>query len=119
MTNEQRRVWLYNQLITNELLMNSKKQPATLSDYDKFYKDETNVKKLYDYVVSYIDLKDKSGAPESLSSFYLKYVCDLDWAKQTKYCPKPMTQKDVFGTSDTPKTISGGVQRGYLKPEDF
>jgi hypothetical protein len=49
-------------------------------------------------------------SPCSLKEFFENYCGDLDWARQTQYFPKQISEKDRFGTSSIPEVIHGGVQ---------
>jgi len=86
MTREQRRVWLYQQLTKKKLLKNNNNKLATFSEYEKFYTNSNDVKQLYNFILSKLQITDSNNQPLTISGFYHDYVCDLPWAKTTQYC---------------------------------
>jgi hypothetical protein len=86
MTSEERRVWLYQELSKRNLLKDDDDNPMEFNDYEKFYNNQDQVKKLHGFVIRKLNITDSDGLPLTISKFYKEYVCDLSWAKKTTYC---------------------------------
>ena len=116
---QQKRVKLYNDFKedaeSNGLLDAFRQKYRDFTSWESLnFKDEQSVKSIYGKALN--DIIN----PCSLNDFYKVFCCgDLEWAKQSQYCPKPMTDKERFSASDTPITTNGGVSKSYINPEDL
>ena len=83
-----------NREILHDLLLNDDRLISKYDDFNSFenhyFSDEDGVNKIYNFVNT---IKYESGEYQgqimfrkSLFRFYELYVCDLSWAKNTKYC---------------------------------
>ena len=109
MNQENNRIELYQKVLNAERYNKKTKQKyrAYTKDYSTYLKEffdkEVNTDALYSFLVG------KRVYTKSKKDFYNSFACDLDWAKQTQYCPKPITDKERFGTSGDPRVTNGGV----------
>jgi hypothetical protein len=89
MTSEQRRIWLYKQLISVKLLADENGKPPNFNNFLKNYFSNSNgVNDLHDYILSQtkITIHTPDDNEYTISEFYKDYACDLSWAKDSTYC---------------------------------
>lgn len=116
---QQKRVKLYNDFKedadANGLLDAFRQKYKDFTIWESInFKDEASVNIIYGKALN--DIIN----PCSLADFYKVFCCaDLEWAKQTQYCPKPKTNKEIFGSSEDPTITGGGVQTTYGNPSEL
>ena len=96
---EENRQKIYDFLKTKKIITTT-----SYTDWkSKYFSSESGVVKVFDY------LKEKKYYTLSLNDFYVKYCCDLSWAKKSTYC-----KSSVIPVNPTPIPDNGGrVSRRY------
>lgn len=106
---EQKRINLYQELKKEGLKKTFQEFVST------YFSDEAGVEKLWNSLV------DKQYWSSPLKDFYLKFACDLNWAKTTKYCGAvPQKQDPVVKKQEpvkAPEPVRKQVNVSDLDPQ--
>lgn len=85
----------------------------------RYFRDETSVSEIWNYLKKNKHLtgnrKGKVYVDYDLKKFYVKYCCDLEWAKKTNYCvteKKPVAPEEK--TISTTQQQQNLVNKGYF-----
>jgi hypothetical protein len=83
----------------------------------RYFRDETSVSEIWDYLKKNKHLtgnrKGKVYVDYDLKKFYVKYCCDLEWAKKTKYCSGSSAKNQTDNISVTQQQ-QNLVNKGYF-----